>query len=71
MAKINNKTIVKDSAKSYIVKKVAEMHGVTPRYVYYILAGKKENDKIFATYMDMLEGTNTLVEEVKKLIPFN
>lgn len=71
MSKTNNKTTKKDSQNSFIVKKVAELHGVTPRYVNYILEGKRKNDEIFMTYMDIYEGTNTLVEEVKKLIPFN
>lgn len=71
MAKSSNKTIVRDSEKSFLVKKVAEMHKVSARYVYYILNGERDNDEIFKTYMDLKEGQNVLAEEVKKLIVFN
>jgi hypothetical protein len=71
MAKYSNKTIVRDSEKSFLVKKVADMHNVSPRYVYYILNGERENDEIFKTYMDFKEGLNPLADAVKKLIPFN
>lgn len=77
MSKYSNKTIVRDSEKSFIVKKVADLHKVTPRYVNYILDGERTNDEILMTYMELQEGINSLVEEnelllaVKKLIPFN
>ena len=71
MKKYLSKTIVRDSERSFLVKKVAEMHQVSPRYIYYILNGDRENDEIFKTYMDFKEGHNALTEEVKKLIPFN
>jgi len=53
------------------VKEVAKMHGVTSRYVNYILSGERNNTGILNTCMYFLEGKNALVEEVKKLIPFN
>jgi len=77
MVNNSDKTIVRDSEKSFIVKKVAELHKVTPRYVNYILEGERSNDEIFMTYMDLQEGINALIQEnelllaVKKLIPFN
>ena len=70
MTKISDKTIFKDSEKTFLVKKVADMHKVSERYVYYILSGERENDEIFKTYMDLKEGNNELAESVKKLIPF-
>lgn len=68
MAKTSNKTNIKDNQKSFLVKKVAEIHKVTPRYVNYIISGERRNDEIFLTYLDVRDGTNALIEEVKKLI---
>lgn len=77
MAKDSNKTTVRDPEKIFLVNKVAFLHKVSPRYVNYILAGMRNNDEIFMTYMDLQEGIKTLVEEnelllaVKKLVPLN
>jgi len=70
MTKKADKTMFKDSERTFLVKKVAEMHKVSTRYVYYVLSGDREDDDIFKSYMDLKEGNNSLVESVKKLIPF-
>ena len=71
MTKQMNKTTDRDSQRSFIVKKTAEMHRVSTSYVYKIINGDREKEAIFETYMDLVEGTNTLVEAVKNLIPLN
>lgn len=54
-----------------ITKKVAEMHGVSDGYVRKIRRGDAHNEEIFATVMDMIEGENKLIQEVKRLIPID
>jgi len=68
MTKTSSKTIIRDTQKAFFVKKVAEMHNVSTSFVYKILSGDRENDEIFMTYMDLQEGTNSLLEQVKRMI---
>lgn len=75
---INNsdKTKLRDPKKAFLVKKTAELHGVSTSLIYKILSGDRENDEIFMTYMDLKEGIDSLIQEnemlqeVKKLLPF-
>jgi hypothetical protein len=69
MTKNSDKTNIRDVEKSFLVKRVAELHHVSRRYVYYVLNGDRDNDEIFKTYMDLKEGNKALAEEAKKLIP--
>lgn len=71
MAKKVNKTQSRNPQITFIVKNVAEMTGFTPDYIYKIIAGERKNNEVLGLCMDLLEGSNVLVEEVKKLIPFN
>lgn len=48
---------------------VAQIHNVSPRYVRYVLNGDRENKKILATYMEIVEQDNLLLEAVKKAVP--
>lgn len=48
---------------------VADIWGVSPRYVRAIRAGDRDNDEIFLTLMDYLEGKNKLIEEIRQRIP--
>lgn len=63
------KTTAYDPMKPFLVQKVADMHGVSKSYVYKILSCERENEEIFASYMELLEGTNNLLEAVKKAVP--
>lgn len=54
------KTRPKDNQRALLVKKVAEKHGVTPRYIYQILNGDRENEEIFADYMELKEQVTAL-----------
>ena len=50
-----------------ICRKVALIHGVSPRYVRMIRDGERENEFIFTTVMDFVEGEKKLFEDVKML----
>lgn len=65
------KTISHDPQRTWIVAKTAAIHGVSKRYVYMVIKGEKENDAVFATYMDLLEGSNDLLKAVEQLVPFS
>ena len=50
-----------------ICQKVALIHGVSPDYVRKIRNGDRDNEAIFTTVMDFVEGEKKLIEEVKLL----
>lgn len=50
---------------------IADIAGVTPRYVRMILNGDKDNQAILDAAIIYEEGKNKLLEEVKKLVPFD
>ncbi len=60
----------RDAHHASIVQKVAEIAGVSERYVYMVLKGDRVNDNIMLVYMELEEGANKLVAAVKKLVPF-
>lgn len=66
-----NKPNKRDAEMAYRVKRVAELTGKNPASVYRILRGDRNNEEVFTTYMELLERDNQLMEEVKKLVPFN
>lgn len=49
---------------------VAEMYGVSKRYVNMVIEGTRMNENILISYMQLKEGKNLLVEAVKKAVPF-
>lgn len=61
----------KDNQRALIVKKIADKHRVSFSYIYKILNGERENEKIFADYMELKEQINNVfdnafLEAVKK-----
>lgn len=50
---------------------VAEMHGVSKRYVNMVIEGTRVNESILTSYMQIKEGKTILIEAVKKAVPFN
>ena len=70
MRKNLDKRIGYDPQRPYLVKRTADIHRVSKRYVYMILNGERENEEIFTTYMELLEGSDALIEAVKKAVPF-
>lgn len=61
----------RDSIRAARVKKVAESLGKTPNYIRKVLNGVRENNQVLPLMMELQERENKLLEEVKKLIPFD
>ena len=61
----------RDTIRAARIQKVAESLGKTPRYIRMVLSGDRENNQVLPLMMEMLERENALLEEVKKLIPFD
>lgn len=55
----------KDNQKAFLVKKIADKHGVTTRFVYQVLAGDRENEAIFSDYMTAKEDTDKAIENIQ------
>ena len=72
MVKNNQKLKAHDPLKTWIVEKVAEIHGVHERYVYMVIEGSRNNDKILGSYLSIKEGatTSAMIEAVTALVPF-
>lgn len=62
----------KRSAKrAALIEVTAVLRGVSTRQVQRVLAGDQNNDKVVDTYMELNEGFDKLIDEVKKMVPFN
>ena len=65
----------RDTIRAARVQRTADITGVTPRAVRYILNGERENDDVLMVYMEIKEMEekldNDLKNEVNKLVPFN
>jgi hypothetical protein len=65
--------------RASIVKKVAAKHGLTKWAVYKIIRGDRQNDAVFADYMELKQivdniehlQDNPLMEAVLAAVPFN
>lgn len=66
-----NKPKKRDAEMAFRVKRVAELTGVTTDLIYKVLRGDRNNEEVFTTYMELKERDNKLLDEVKKLVPFN
>jgi hypothetical protein len=64
----NNK---KNTSRADLVATTAEITKVSERYVRYVLDMERTNEVVEDVYMFLAEGKNKLVEEAKKLVPFN
>lgn len=60
----------RDTINAARVIKTAECVGVSERYVNYVINGERNNDMVLSVFMEIQEGENKLLEEVKKLVPF-
>jgi hypothetical protein len=54
-----------------VAKLVAGIHGVTADHVRKVIRGDRENDQILATYMQIIENDNLLLQAVKNTVPFH
>ena len=61
----------RDVERAATIKKTAELVGVSKRYVRMVMDGDRESETVTTVFMELTEGKNALLEEVKKLIPFN
>lgn len=68
---MGNKATITTRKRDEITSIVAEIHGVSARYVQMVRNGERENEQILASVMDLLEGKNKLIESVKQLVPLD
>lgn len=61
----------RSAATASLVKRTAELMGVTEQLVYKVLRGYRTNEQVMACYITLLEGETQLLDAVKKLVPFN
>lgn len=71
-----NKVKDKEIFKAALIKKTAEIEGVSHTSVRRVMNDKQNNDEVFYTYLVLEEKINVAIEETKlisevnKLIPF-
>jgi hypothetical protein len=65
------KTITKARKRDEIAKVVADIHGVSPRYVNMVRNGERENEEILATLVDYQQNKSKLIQTLKELVPLN
>lgn len=61
----------RDTIRAARVLKTATTMGVSQRYVQMVLNGERENSEVMEVFMEISEGEDALLAEVKKLVPFN
>ena len=75
--KNNNK---RDTKRAATINIVAEIGEVSTRSVRRIVDGEQDNPKVLGVFMEITEGINSLIEntrnnllleEVKRIVPFN
>lgn len=63
--------IKRDIRRAANVKDTAEVIGVSTSLVRKTLDMTRDNEKVVEVFMFLQEGKNLLLEEAKKLVPFN
>jgi hypothetical protein len=63
----NNETVLR---RRDVAARVAEIHGVTADHVRKVIRGDRENVKIMATYLQIIENDNLLLRAAKNSVPF-
>ena len=65
----------RDIKKAARVARIVEIKGVKKNYVYKVLRDERESEEILGLYMEMIEDEketdNRLMQEVKRVAPFN
>lgn len=69
MQKQMNKPNARAKQRDDLATIVADMYGVSARYVRMVRNGERENEQILGTLIEMREGKNLLIQSVKELIP--
>lgn len=75
MQKNPNKSTRRDPETAIRAKRTADIVGVSLTTVYRVIIGdprisKETADKVITVYMELKEGENQLIEQVKQLVPF-
>lgn len=65
MQKTGNTTVKRRD----VARLVAEVHGVSPRYVRMVMNAERENEAIIETYMQIVEQDNALLQAVREAVP--
>lgn len=61
----------RDTVRAARIIQTAKIVGVSERQVQRVLNGDQENDEVVLVFMELFEGENKLIQQVKKLVPFN
>lgn len=70
---------IRDNKRAYLIKKVAQKHGVSKSLVEKCVAGTRNNDEILSDLDDLNRAVDALIEDyqnnklmhaVKDLVPF-
>ena len=69
MQKIGIKQPKRNIVRAATIKKTADLLGVSTRYVRMVLDGDRESDQVMEVFMEISERENTLLQEVKNLLP--
>ena len=61
-----------DPLKTWIVREVARIYGVSDTYIYLVMEGERNNESIVNSYMNIKEGATkaAMIEAVEVLVPF-
>ena len=59
----------RDSKRATLVKMTAESLGVSTDLVKRVLRMERKNEQVLATYLELDEGMNLLLQEVKRVAP--
>lgn len=60
----------RDTFRAALIQQTAEKTGFSKRYVRYVLENDRRNENVMSVYMTLLEGTNHLIREVERIVPF-
>lgn len=63
------KTRVKRRKRDELARVVAELHGVSPRYVNMVRNGDRQDEEIMASLVDYKQNKNKLIQHLRKLVP--
>ena len=64
-----DKTITRGKKRDEVARIVADIHGVSPRYVRMVRNGERKNDEIMATLVDFRQEQSKLIQHLRKLVP--
>lgn len=62
------KKIKRESWQASLVRKTADLTGLSTRQVRRVINGDCDNQLVMSTYMTLWEGENTLLETVKNTL---